>query len=117
MKIDNELTDAVVLAEIGRRLTRLRLDRDLTQQQLADEAGVSRHTVLRLEDGHSVTLVALLRLLRALELLEGLELLVPEPLASPIEQLEREGARRRRASGSRRKPGERGPGDWRWGTP
>ncbi|MDP2712380.1 MAG: helix-turn-helix domain-containing protein [Solirubrobacteraceae bacterium] len=115
MQITNELVDDAVLAELGRRLTRLRLDRDLTQQQLADEAGVSRDTVLRLEGGRSVTLTALLRLLRALQLLEGIELLVPEPLPSPIEQLEREGARRRRASGSRPERDDRAP--WRWGTP
>ncbi|HEV7804980.1 MAG TPA: helix-turn-helix transcriptional regulator [Solirubrobacteraceae bacterium] len=117
MRITNAVTDDAVLVELGQRLTRLRLDRNLTQQQLADEAGVSRHTVLRLEDGHSVTAVALVRLLRALELLDGLELLVPQPLPSPIEQLEREGARRQRASGSRGEIGDEPSHPWRWGTP
>jgi len=117
MQIENSWTDATVLAELGRRLARLRLDRNLTQQQLADEAGVSRHTVLRLEDGHSVTLTALLRVLRAHGLLEGLEALVPEPLPSPIEQLERKGRQRRRASGSHGRSGARDADRWEWGTP
>jgi transcriptional regulator with XRE-family HTH domain len=117
MRIEPSLTDAAVLSELGRRLARLRLDRDVSQQQLADEAGVSRHTVLRLESGQSVTLVALLRLLRALQQVEGLETLVPEPLPSPIEQLEREGGQRRRASGSHRKDRDEDGGRWEWGTP
>lgn len=121
MRIDTAVTDDAVLAEVGRRLARRRLDRDLTQQQLAYEAGVSRHTVLRLEDGDSVTLSALLRILRALDLLDGMEVLVPEPLPSPIEQLEREGARRRRASGTHRETSEGPEGvpdrPWPWGTP
>lgn len=117
MQLTNDLTDDTLLAELGRRLAQQRLDRDLTQQELADEAGVSRHTVHRLEDGESVTLTAFMRVLRALRLLDGLEALVPEPLPSPIEQLERAGARRRRASGSRRKADARDAGPWRWGTP
>ena len=114
MRFANDLADEATLRELGSRIARLRLDRDLTQQQLADEAGISRHTLLRLEDGHSVTLTALMRALRALDLLDGLEVLVPEPLPSPLEQLERERGRRRRASGTR--AGDDARGTWEWGT-
>ena len=118
MRFGNQLTDAAALQELGHRFARLRLDRNLTQQQLADEAGVSRHTLLRLEDGQSVTLSALLRILRALGLLEGLEALVPEPLPSPLAQLQRHTSQRRRASGlaEGREP-QAGSSTWRWGTP
>jgi putative transcriptional regulator len=116
MPFTNELSDEATMRELGGRIARLRLDRNLTQQQLADEAGVSRHTLLRLEDGHGVTLSALVRVLRALELLDGLETLVPQPLPSPLEQLEREGGQRRRASGIQ--PDEaKDRGTWKWGTP
>jgi transcriptional regulator with XRE-family HTH domain len=116
MRFTNDLTDQAVLDELGRRLSRLRLDRNLTQQALANEAGVSRHTLLRLEDGQSVTLSALLRILRALDLLDGLEALVPVPLPSPLQQLEREGAQRRRATGAHARADSEGR-PWRWGTP
>lgn len=116
MRFTNELTDDTALAELGSRLAQMRLDLDLTQQQLADEAGISRHTLLRLEDGHSVTLSALLRALRALELLDGLESLVPEPLPSPLAQLEHQRGQRQRASGSHTNRGDE-PGTWEWGTP
>jgi transcriptional regulator with XRE-family HTH domain len=116
MDIRNQLSDDAVLGELGRRLARLRLDRNLTQQELATEAGVSRETVQRLERGHSVTLSGLLRVLRALELLEGLDALVPEPLASPIEQLDRARGQRQRATGAHASPRGEEPGSWHWGT-
>jgi transcriptional regulator with XRE-family HTH domain len=117
MEIHNELSDDAALTEIGRRLARWRLDRNLTQGQLAAEAGVSRDTVQSLERGHNVTVVGLFRVLRALGLLDGLEQLVPEPLPSPIEQLQRTERRRQRAAGAHARGGERQPGPWTWGTP
>lgn len=117
MRFENGLTDDAALTELGSRLARSRLDRNMTQQELADEAGVSRHTLVRMERGQSATLSALVRILRALELLENMEVLVPEPLTSPIEQLERERARRQRAAGAHTADEEDENGPWRWGTP
>ncbi|MGD0980798.1 MAG: helix-turn-helix transcriptional regulator [Solirubrobacteraceae bacterium] len=116
MRINNQLSEAAILSELGGRLARLRLDRNLTQQELAAEAGVSKETLQRLERGHSVTMNGLLRLLRALDLLEALDALVPEPLPSPIEQLDRAGGQRRRAAGAH-SPRRREQADgWSWGT-
>jgi transcriptional regulator with XRE-family HTH domain len=114
MKISGQLTDRAVLAEVGARLRRRRLQRNQTQQALADEAGVSKRTVERLEGGGSAQLSSFLRICRALGLLERLEALVPEPLPSPIEQLDLGGKQRQRAS----KPSTEGEptGDgWTWG--
>ncbi len=117
MKITQELTDESVLLELGRRIARTRLERNLTQRQLAEEAGVERKALQRVEAGESVRLVSLVRVLRALGLLEALDSLVPEPAPSPIELLALQGRRRRRASGGRgreRRPEDRSPG-WQWG--
>jgi len=117
MKITALTTDAAVLGELGERLSRTRLERNLTQRELAAEAGVERKAIQRLEAGESVTLLSLIRILRALGLLEVLDGLVPEPTPSPIELLSLQGRRRRRASGARaRGSGRRSqPGTWRWG--
>jgi transcriptional regulator with XRE-family HTH domain len=117
MQIQRYLTDEVVLAELGGRLERIRLERNLTQRELAAEAGVERKAVQRLEAGESVKLVSLIRVLRALDLLDSLERLVPEPLPSPIELLSLHGKSRRRASGARRKSSHpaRESASWQWG--
>jgi putative transcriptional regulator len=98
MKIDSQLTEDSVLSELGRRLARTRLERNLTQAELAEEAGVGVATVQRLEDGQPATLTTLIRVLRILGLLEALELLVPEPTPSPIERLKLQGKQRQRAA-------------------
>ncbi len=97
MLISGQLTDEAVLEELGRRIARARLERNVGQADLAAEAGVGVATLKRLEAGHSVASTSLIRVLRALGLLEGLERLVPEPLPSPIEQLALRGRRRKRA--------------------
>ena len=103
MEITPLLTDAAVLAEIGSRIERLRLERNITQHALAREAGISRRTLVRLEQGEErVGAATLLRVLRALGLLEQVEQLVPDALPSPIEQLRSQGRRRQRATGSKR---------------
>ena len=49
-------TDGGILEELGKRLRRERLDRNLTQAALAREAGISKPSVERLEAGRSVQL-------------------------------------------------------------
>ena len=119
MKFDSQLSDTACLHALGERLARLRLNRNQTQADLAHEAGVSLRTVLRLEQGESVQLTNLLRLLRALDLLGNLEALVPEPAESPLQQLKRQGRMRRRASSPRHKeapPADAAQDDsWSWG--
>jgi transcriptional regulator with XRE-family HTH domain len=112
MTITNLTSDRMVLDELGRRLARSRLDRDITQAQLAAEAGISKTTLERIERGDDVRLNSFLRTLRALGQLDELNRLVPEPLPSPIERVELHGRQRRRAGG-RRKPSSETT--WRWG--
>ena len=99
MQITNHTTDDAVLEELGARLRRHRLDLDLTQGQLAEEAGVSKRTIERIEAGQSAQVSKLLRILRAMALLENLEVLVPAPTVSPMALLQLAARQRRRASG------------------
>ena len=56
--------------QIGEDLATWRRLRRLTAEQVADCAGISRHTVLRLEHGDGATLENLLRIARALGVLD-----------------------------------------------
>lgn len=114
MRLAIYATDDAVLRELGGRLARLRLDRNLTQAQLAERAGVSKRTVERLESGSVATqLSGFIRVCRVLGLVERFDLLVPEPAPSPIEQLKLRGRRRQRASTQKRARAV--SGKWQWG--
>jgi transcriptional regulator with XRE-family HTH domain len=115
MRISPGLSDEAILRELGSRLAAARLARNLTQAALAEEAGVSKRTVERLESGEvAARLSGLVRVCRALGLADRLEGLVPSPTISPVEQLKLAGRRRKRASGRRRvkRPAKR---KWTWG--
>lgn len=107
------MTDAAVLAAIGERLARHRLQQNLTQAQLAKEAGVSKRTLIRLESGESSQVTNLIRVVRVLGLLGNLDAFIPPPVPSPIEQLRSKAKERRRASPrTKDKPP---PPTWTWG--
>jgi transcriptional regulator with XRE-family HTH domain len=115
MLIEPNTPDDLVLRELGERLARTRLEKNLSQAGLAQEAGVSKRTVERIEAGEAVKSNSLVRVLRGLGLLEALDRLVPEPLPSPVERLRLQGRRRQRAR-SPRTAGEASPTrPWRWG--
>ena len=120
MKIDGKLTDSVLLSLIGQRLVQLRLARNLTQQQLAEQAGLGLRTVQRLEQGAAATqLSGFLRVCRVLGIVEGFDLLLPEIAPGPLEQLKLQGRKRQRASGPRPTQGKAAskPTKWTWGEP
>jgi transcriptional regulator with XRE-family HTH domain len=113
MKIEPGNSDSAILEEIGRRLARTRLERNLSQEQLAAESGVSKATIERLEAGAPIKSTSLIRVLRSLGRLDALDRLLPEPLPSPVERLKLQGRRRQRAGTPRKGNGE--PGPWHWG--
>ena len=113
MKISPSLTDEALLKLIGERLARLRLAKNLTQGQLAEQAGLGLRTVQRLELGAAATqLSGFVRVCRVLGLVERFEAFIPEVAASPMAQLKQQGRRRQRATG-KKAAGE--PGKWTWG--
>jgi transcriptional regulator with XRE-family HTH domain len=104
-------TNEAILEELGRRLARTRLNRNLPQAELAENAGVSLRTVQNAEAGQSCSLETFIRLLRALGELEGLAAWLPDRGPSPIDLADRQGKERRRASGKRTdEPDE----EWSW---
>lgn len=114
MKIGENLTDDALLRLVGERLAALRLERNLTQQQLAEQAGLGLRTVQRLELGEAATqLSSFIRVCRVLDLLERFELLLPEPVPGPMTQLKQAGRKRKRATGKKKPSGT--AKKWTWG--
>lgn len=118
MEIENILSDAAVLELLGERISRYRLNKNLTQAQLAKDAGVSLSTLNRMESGSSSQINNLVRVLRALNLLENIGLLVPEPATSPIQQAKLAGKTRQRARPVKSASTDQDQSTtWSWGAP
>ena len=92
------MSDRAILRELGGRLRRARLERNLSQRLVAERAGLSRVTVGKLERGIPSSLLTLIQFMRALGLLDELEAFLPDPGPSPLELARRRGQPRRRAS-------------------
>jgi transcriptional regulator with XRE-family HTH domain len=119
MNLTAQQTDTAVLQELGARLTRRRIGANYTQAELAQEAGVSKRTLERIEAGHSVDFAMLIRVLRVLKLMDALDSLVPALPQSPIALLKSRGRERKRAGHPRRRkaapPAVREPASpWKW---
>ena len=115
MTISKDMSDNAALLELGSRVARCRLNKNMTQDTLAQEAGVSTPTIQRLEKGHSTQLSNFIRVLRALDLLERIDSLIPEPKLSPIQLLKMGGKVRQRASLPAQEDAAAAP-PWSWGN-
>lgn len=91
------MTDDAIALELGARIQRQRLNRNKTQDQIAEEVGVSKPTIIQLERGQG-KLTTLISVMRALGMLDQVDQIVPEVPASPIQVYKMAGAVRKRAT-------------------
>lgn len=85
-----ELMTAPQLAQsVAQRARRSRLDRNLTQQELADRAGMSLSSLRRFERTGEIAFLSLVRIAMALDATEGLMALFPERVQSLEDVLEK----------------------------
>ena len=84
-----------------KRLETIRLSRNITQAQLAAEAGVSSRTIGRLENGQGVSMDTFIRIMMALGIQQSLEALLPDPTVRPIERVGIGAGERKRARPTR----------------
>jgi transcriptional regulator with XRE-family HTH domain len=117
MPIFDDLTDTGTLRELGRRLEAHRLERNLTQVELSELAGVGRSTVQKIESGGGVQTLSLVKILRVLELLGEVDAAIPERIVLPVMELDRARQPRQRARHAQRAtdPDDAPQEPWTWG--
>jgi len=113
MHINNLTTDSVVLQEIGGRLAQLRISLNLTQAELAANAGIGKRTLERLEAGETAQTTTFIRVLRALGQMDALNAFIPETQIRPMDALRHPRGERQRASS--RKKSHKNTQTWTWG--
>ncbi len=67
------LTEKEILEEIGKRLKEIRLQHNLTQKEMSEDVGLSVSTISLIEQGKSMTLETLIRILVRLNRIKDLE--------------------------------------------
>ena len=82
------LADTTILNRIGNKLKATRLKQNITQQSLADSAGISLSSLKKVEKGEIGSFDSFLRVLRTLGKLDVLQPLVDEEQLSPSEYYE-----------------------------
>ncbi|MDH3807035.1 MAG: helix-turn-helix domain-containing protein [Desulfuromonadales bacterium] len=112
--MESIISDKVVLEEIGHRLCRLRIERGVTQADLAKESGVSKRTVERIEAGESTQSSNLIRVMRSLDILDSLYAAIPNSGPRPMDLLKLHGKERQRVSTKTQK--NTVDDKWQWGN-
>ncbi len=103
-------SSTAIASMLCQRLEAIRLSKNISQAELARQAGVSRSTMTRIADGRGISLDSLIRVIKALGLADHLATLLPDPAVRPVELVTHEGQHRQRASGKRRSTEP-----WSWG--
>lgn len=112
-KIRSAMTDEAIAKQLGLRLARVRLNANVTQNELAEAIGIDRGRISRLESAGSGKLSTVVAVLRHLDRLDLLEQWLPEvTTVSPLKQLESEmkkpsERKRVRKSSTPERPGDR----------
>lgn len=116
------MSDSKVLETLADGFRRERLNRNLTQQALADASGIGVATLRRFERGEgNISLLNMIALMRALDIVERLVFLFPDSEVTPMANLREQGAgiyaekpSRQRASGGGSAETKEESG-WQWG--
>ena len=86
---------------LGKFIKHHRVDKNISQDELATKAGLSRPTISLMERGKSMNLNSIIRVLRVLDLLYLFDAIKITQTISPIEMLKIQEKQRKRSSKKR----------------
>lgn len=98
------MSDPAIVKELCGILKQVRLQQNITQEQLAEKAGLSRSAISKMETGRStIELLTLIQVLRVLQQFHLLDTWKVSANLSPLQMAKLTGKGRVRASGSNSK--------------
>lgn len=105
------LSDIAILETLGAIIKYHRLEQNMSQSQLATEAGINRSTLIEFEKGKRSNILTFIQILRALILLELLNDFQIQEKISPLQLAKLDQQKRKRASG-KKKAANKPKSDW-----
>jgi transcriptional regulator with XRE-family HTH domain len=100
------MRDDAITKQVGIFIKHHRLEQNKTQEQVADDAGISRSTLSLLERGEAVTLPTLIQVLRVLDQLQVMGAFEIQQSISPLALAKVEKEKRKRARNKQTNNGE-----------
>lgn len=97
------MSDPAIVKEICYNLKQIRLNKNISQEELAKLSGLNRVTISRMEAGRAATLLTIIQVLRVLDKLDVLNAFKTEPEVSPIQLLKQKESQRQKASAKKEK--------------
>ena len=95
------MSDSAIVSQLGTYLRQIRLQQNLTQEQVAEKSGLSRSAISDMENGKTVaSLLTTVQILRALQQLHLFNNWQISSQASPLQMAKLSGKERLRASGT-----------------
>ena len=92
------MSDPAILKELGQQLKSFRLQKNITQEDVAHKVGLNRVTIGEIEKGRPSSLLTFIQLLRAFDKLDLLNSFIAVQVISPIQMAKLQAKTRRRAS-------------------
>ena len=110
------LTDHAILVQIGQKVKQVRIEKNVSQKDLAHDCGLSTFSISQMENGHNTSLLSLVMVLRALNRLDLLEALFEESPISPValSRYMKRNPRRQRVRQPRKSAIANEPTDFNW---
>jgi transcriptional regulator with XRE-family HTH domain len=107
------LSDDAIVRRIGEFIKNERLNQNMTQQSLAERAGINRVTLSELESGKRCQIITLIQILRMLKRLDVFDSFIMEDKISPlmVAEMQAKYVKRSRASKQKLNP-PRKKSDW-----
>jgi transcriptional regulator with XRE-family HTH domain len=96
------MSDGAILNQLGQQIKQMRLNKNMTQAQIAVHSGLSRSAVSDMENKGQGSMITFIQILRSLERLEILNHFITEAPISPIQIAKLHGKIRKRASKKRK---------------
>ena len=84
MKISQLTPEKEILGELGQRLARIRKQQGISQDVLAEEAGIGVATLRRIEGGQDSQMETWLKVMKSLRMIASVDALLPENFNSPM---------------------------------
>jgi transcriptional regulator with XRE-family HTH domain len=108
----HSLSDDALMRQIGLFIRHQRMQRNLTQDELAVSSGISRSTLSLLERGETVTVPTLLQVLRVLDQLQVMNFFEIVESISPLALAKLQKQKRQRARRTVDKTSDKPQTDW-----